>query len=989
MKEVCPRCGGELVDGVCPACGSFHTLVTPAEEGEALAGRYILVQLLGRGGMGMVYLATDTHLGQQVAVKLLPPEVSGDIAAIEALKKEVLLARQLHHDNIAAVFNLETDPDRGCFIVMEFIDGADLTSIAGRREGRRLAVTEVVALAKGVAAALDYAHSKKIVHRDIKPKNIMLSRDGVVKVTDFGIARRLVEATLQTRVVGTLPYMAPEVLRGRPPSPATDIYALAATLYELLAGHPPFHKGDIYAQILNEPPPPIPDLSKELNYVLIRGLAKSPQKRYASAGALYEALAATTQQKGDLAALTMAIPKRSLKAVKEVPTEDLLKRAQAASEKGDFSQALALLRQAMRRHPSETVREMIYAVEKQQKEFYRYLEEGDEAASAGHHEKALQSYRKAQKVRDSEMLRQRIAASSRAIADGLAASADKALRSHSLEEALRLANEALEFCCDHEGARGVIATVEALRADVERHLEKARRSLRERNYEAALSSADEALQLLPNHPEALSIKKEAQRAKIRLESLTRQAEAATAACRYAEAIRLLEEAIRIRPDKKLGEMLQEARQLAAAGSLIRPIKSLPLPSPPRSAAHSPQNTLVSSDLSVIWLRESAPPIQLPLPRTPLCLAASEDFVAFALPDRLFLLPQKMHHFLGEHTACTLRPQFRKPHWVMRPFLRGVLLAALAAALLSPTLFLRLHLIEKEQFLASTRLMLFILPLLGLLFTLLISPKRAWILGWARPVRIPRPLALAFAKGKLCLAHTGGLLFLAPAGERWGLLHFILWFANACIWLFGLWFGIALGLKFAGYGVVWNAIERVATGLGLTLPRWFYVAGGCAVMRLLILLVELWMGCARRVRKEGVERSVRLAGVTENVAALAFDGGIYIRTKESWSIIPTHAEAIYANGDHIAGLTRGEAVVWSADGTQVCRFKVGDARRVVVDADGVCLGVLKEKRLAIYRLPHTKPAQIIADVVCVDCTGEVMLVGRQGELELWGVAKGEK
>jgi len=154
-------------------------------------------------------------------------------------------------------------------------------------------------------------------------------------------------------------------------------------------------------------------------------------------------------------------------------------------------------------------------------------------------------------------------------------------------------------------------------------------------------------------------------------------------------------------------------------------------------------------------------------------------------------------------------------------------------------------------------------------------------------------------------------------------------------------------------------------------------------------VELWMGCARRVRKEGVERSVRLAGVTENVAALAFDGGIYIRTKESWSIIPTHAEAIYANGDHIAGLTRGEAVVWSADGTQVCRFKVGDARRVVVDADGVCLGVLKEKRLAIYRLPHTKPAQIIADVVCVDCTGEVMLVGRQGKLELWGVAKGEK
>lgn len=310
MLQECSECGAEVRGDIyiCPECGAVlqaATVVGPTDfdPSRVLNNRYVLLALLGRGGMGAVWLAKDTQLDEIVAVKMLPMEVAADLRAVEWMKEEVRLARTLRHDNIAAIYSFDLDRDRQTsYIVMEFIDGVDLHALLGsyRKEQKRgLPVGMVLDLLSGMAAAVDYAHSKRVIHRDIKPKNIMVTRDGVVKVTDFGIARRLRETVSkisQTVVAGTPVYMAPEAIEGEKIDPRADIYSLGATVYELLTGEPPF-KGagmDLVYKILKKEVPSVPlevvgdaRVADALTVVLRKCMAKVPQERYSTATEFY------------------------------------------------------------------------------------------------------------------------------------------------------------------------------------------------------------------------------------------------------------------------------------------------------------------------------------------------------------------------------------------------------------------------------------------------------------------------------------------------------------------------------------------------------------------------------------------------------------------------------------------------------------------------------------------------------------------------------
>jgi serine/threonine-protein kinase len=313
----CAQCGAEVDRDTffCPTCGALFPEqtavgISDVESRQVLSSRYVILSLLGRGGMGAVYLAKDTQLDKVVAVKALPTEIACDLRAIEWMKEEVRIAQDLRHENIAAIYNFETDAEKqSCFIVMEFINGVDLHALLARSEGERLPLEMVRHMLGECSKALSYAHLKRIIHRDIKPKNVMVTKDGVVKVADFGIARRLHETMSkisQTIIAGTPAYMAPEHLMGKNIDARADIYSLGATVYELLSGTPPFHKGKIDIQILQKEVPPLDpslfdgnaELTEKINAVMRKCLAKEPDDRYETATGFFGAFceAAGTQE---------------------------------------------------------------------------------------------------------------------------------------------------------------------------------------------------------------------------------------------------------------------------------------------------------------------------------------------------------------------------------------------------------------------------------------------------------------------------------------------------------------------------------------------------------------------------------------------------------------------------------------------------------------------------------------------------------------------
>ena len=274
-------------------------MARPPQPGDLIADRYELEELLGSGGMSTVFRARDSQLGRRVAIKILHERYADDPEYLERFRREARAVAKLSHPNIVTVIDRGDDHGRQ-YIVFEHVEGENLKEFV-QRTGR-LPVRRALELALAVADGLAFAHEQGLVHRDVKPQNVLLSREGDVKVTDFGIARSLdVEhgVTQTGTVLGTGEYLAPEQASGRPVSPATDVYSLGVVLWELLAGDVPFSGENFVAVVLrhvNEPPPSVrerrPDVSPRLAAAVDRALAKDPARRFPSMAALARELRA-------------------------------------------------------------------------------------------------------------------------------------------------------------------------------------------------------------------------------------------------------------------------------------------------------------------------------------------------------------------------------------------------------------------------------------------------------------------------------------------------------------------------------------------------------------------------------------------------------------------------------------------------------------------------------------------------------------------------
>jgi eukaryotic-like serine/threonine-protein kinase len=293
--------------------------------GELIAGRYELEKLVGSGGMSNVFRAHDRLLERTVALKILHEQYTRDEDYVERFRREARAVAQLAHPNIVTVIDRGEQEGRQ-FIVFEYVDGENLKELSNRGP---LEVREAIRLALQIARALSFAHERGLVHRDVKPQNVLLNEDGQAKVTDFGIARSLdVHGVTQTgTVLGTSDYIAPEQARGQKVDPKTDIYSLGVVLYELLSGEVPF-SGDNFVAVamrhVNEPVPSVlerrPDCPVRLDLAIQRAMSKDPEDRLSmdDFAAELEACLAELDGRGDEGA-TMIVPAARPRGRKAAP----------------------------------------------------------------------------------------------------------------------------------------------------------------------------------------------------------------------------------------------------------------------------------------------------------------------------------------------------------------------------------------------------------------------------------------------------------------------------------------------------------------------------------------------------------------------------------------------------------------------------------------------------------------------------------------------
>ena len=282
------------------------------DTGTSLGDRYRLEERIAVGGMGEVWRARDDVLGRDVAVKVLRSDLAADDSFVERFRDEARHTAALSHPGIAAVHDYaETDGDR--YLVMELVEGEPLSELLAR-EGR-LSVERTLDLVAQVALALQAAHDAGVIHRDIKPGNLLVRPDGIVKVTDFGIARAAEVTSTRTQtgtVLGTAHYLSPEAARGEPASAASDIYALGVVGYECLAGFPPFTGTNPVAVAtahLNDVPPPLPvNVPREVTMLILSCLAKAPEQRLAPASAVAEQALTLKAAMTGLGTETTALP---------------------------------------------------------------------------------------------------------------------------------------------------------------------------------------------------------------------------------------------------------------------------------------------------------------------------------------------------------------------------------------------------------------------------------------------------------------------------------------------------------------------------------------------------------------------------------------------------------------------------------------------------------------------------------------------------------
>jgi serine/threonine-protein kinase len=258
-------------------------------EGFVLGDRYRLESRIASGGMADVWSATDDVLQRVVAVKIMRPDVGHEEVFARRFRDEAVHSAALNHTNIATVFDYGED-DGLAFLVMEHVEGRTLSAIM--RERGPLPAAEVRSILGQAALALGVAHEHRVIHRDVKPANILVREDGLVKLTDFGIARALDASghTQHGEMLGTPNYISPEQVRGEPATGASDLYALGVVGHEMLSGQRPFDRGTPIATALshlNEPPPALPDgVPEDVREIIEDCLQKEPDARPANAAAV-------------------------------------------------------------------------------------------------------------------------------------------------------------------------------------------------------------------------------------------------------------------------------------------------------------------------------------------------------------------------------------------------------------------------------------------------------------------------------------------------------------------------------------------------------------------------------------------------------------------------------------------------------------------------------------------------------------------------------
>lgn len=266
------------------------------EEPILLNDRYKLTERIGEGGMAEVYRGQDLRLGRDVAVKVLRPQYVGDQSFLQRFLGEARSLAGFSHPNIVNVYDVGKD-GRRYYIVMEYVPGSDLRQILQQRG--RLPVKEALAIARQVALGVGYAHRKGLVHRDIKPGNVLITPGREAKVADFGIAKAMSSANLTEPGVvwGTTAYLSPEQVRGEAATPASDVYSIGVVLYEMITGRVPFMGEDrvaIALQHLHDTPTPLTELNprvpKGVEFLAQKALSKNPADRYANADELARAL---------------------------------------------------------------------------------------------------------------------------------------------------------------------------------------------------------------------------------------------------------------------------------------------------------------------------------------------------------------------------------------------------------------------------------------------------------------------------------------------------------------------------------------------------------------------------------------------------------------------------------------------------------------------------------------------------------------------------
>ncbi|MBU0554105.1 protein kinase, partial [Myxococcota bacterium] len=302
-RKFCAECGADLQGGVDQG-GVRHTPVPP---GTVFEGKYEILSELGRGGMGVVYRGKDLSLERQVAIKVLPEKFNTEPEVIERFQREAKAMASLDHPNIIPVYAIGQQ-DNFHYFAMKYLDGETIAQTLERLRprGEAFSPSVVQGVIVQVCKGLAHAHRQGLIHRDIKPGNIMLSETGHVTIMDFGIVKKDQNGddennlTKTGLVFGTPEYMAPEQAQGlAPPGPTTDLYAVGIVAYEMLTGRPPFEGGSPFSIVfkhIKNPPAPlvdrIPGLNPAFEGLVFKSLEKDPKARYQSAEAMYKAFEA-------------------------------------------------------------------------------------------------------------------------------------------------------------------------------------------------------------------------------------------------------------------------------------------------------------------------------------------------------------------------------------------------------------------------------------------------------------------------------------------------------------------------------------------------------------------------------------------------------------------------------------------------------------------------------------------------------------------------